>query len=265
MIPRQLGFALVDVSIATLIAGAVLGGVVGLSSVRMNAGQEHAAQLTISEARRALVAHAQVHRRLPCPADPRLPSTHPRAGQEGARRGGACEFGNFGALPWTTLGLSELDAWGSRLTYRVAADFADGADQCGAKPPSDAADCLRLAHSSSSHTATTNSLVVKEDRGSGGASPEVIAHGLAAVVVSHGANGRFAYLNSGLQRAGAGRGRYEASNADPRSVTFYTAPVDRRLADCQSVTNGADCAHDDVLGWISRAEITTSMVRAGHQ
>ncbi len=264
MIARQLGFALVDVSIAMLIGSTVLGGVVGLSSMRMTANQERSAHVAIDDARQALVGYAQIHRRLPCPADPRLPSTHPRAGQEGARRDGACEFGYFGVLPWTTLGLPELDAWGSRLTYRVAADFADGADQCGAKPLSDVTDCLRLAQASPGHSASTNSLVVREDRGTGSSGTELIAHGLAAIVVSHGSNGRFAYSNSGQQRTGTG-GRYEANNADPRSVTFYAVPADRSLANCRDTSSRTDCAHDDLLGWLSRAQITTAMVRAGHQ
>lgn len=267
MSARQKGFALVDLAIATVIGGTVLGGIVGLSSARMTVNQEQATHTAISEARQALVAFAQIHRRLPCPADPRLPSTHPRAGQEGARQGGHCQFGYFGVLPWTSLGLAELDVWGSRLSYRVAADFADGADECGARPQTDAVDCLRLAQSTPNHSATTSSLVVKEDRGAGSGNPETIAHGLAAVVISHGANGLFGYNTSGQQRAGsvAARARYESNNADPRSVTFFALPVDRRMASCLSTNAGSECPHDDQLGWLSRAEVTASMAKAGHR
>lgn len=268
MSARQYGFALVDLTMATLIGGAVLGGMVTMSSTRMSMYQEHTTGITIVEARHALIAYAQIHRRLPCPANPRLPSTDPRAGQEGARRGGACEFGYHGALPWATLGVAELDAWGSRLTYRVATDFADGADQCGAKAQSDQIDCLRIGQHSASYTATANTLVVKEDRGTAAGGSEVIAHGLAAVVVSHGPNSLFAFSNSGQPRASAvaQAARYEAANADPRSVTFYSTPADHRFAPCHgSGTSTSNCAHDDMLSWVSRAEITTAMVKAGHR
>lgn len=267
MSARQRGFALVDLAIATAVSGAVLGGIVSLSSARLIADQEQTTRVAIAEARQALIAYSQIHRRLPCPANPRLPATNPRAGQEGVRRGGSCEFGYFGALPWSTLGLSQLDAWGSRLTYRVASDFADGADECGAQPQSDAVDCLRLAQSPSGHSATSQSLVVKEDRGASSSSPETIAHGLAAVIVSHGPNGLLGFPTSGQQRieAGTGFGRYESNNADPRAVTFYTSPVDRRVATCQAAGIHTGCAHDDLLGWLSRAEITASMLKAGHQ
>jgi hypothetical protein len=255
---RIRGIALVDLSIAILIGSTVLGSTMTMLTSSVDLEAERATQRAIGEARAAIAAYAQIHRRLPCPANPRLATADALAGLEVQRRGGKCEGGYFGALPWRTLGLPELDSWGTRLSYRVAHDLADGANEC-----EDAAkDCLRLPTSSPSYTASADALAIREIRDPSGArTPETIAHGVAAVIVSHGQNRNFGFAANGSQHA-VGGARYENDNADARAVAFYVRAAG---AAAPRSSSAGTPTHDDMLGWLTRGEVLTAMVKAGHR
>ena len=130
IVSRAAGFALLDLSISIFIGSAILGGYVGMFSSRMGGQHEAESEHTVREARQALISYAIANGRLPCPANPAIASGQPDAGIAGAYRDDQCAHGLFGALPWATLGLKELDAWGNRLSYRVAGEIAQTTEAC---------------------------------------------------------------------------------------------------------------------------------------
>jgi hypothetical protein len=264
---RVRGMALADVTVAVLIGSAVLGGFVGTLSARLNVEREAAADRFIAEARVALAAYAQVHGRLPCPADPRVATGTHNAGVASPASAGVCAGGNFGVVPWTTLGLSELDPWGNRLSYRVARDLVNDEIECEAEPVRGGAACLRVPLRSSWSHPTQDGMAVREMRWSTGGleRTEPIASGLAVIIVSHGANGHFAFGANGRQRSAPSGSAFdqERNNANTGSVSFFASPADHSGPQCTN--SGTECGFDDRVAWISRGEVLTAIARAGHQ
>ncbi len=263
------GFALIDLSISVLIGSAILGGFVGMFSSRMN--NQHAAEseVGIREARQALVSYAMVHGRLPCPASPAMVSGQPNAGIAGEFKNEECAHGFFGVLPWATLSLPELDAWGNRLAYRVARDMSQTSEACSEDAAVPRSTCLAPPTRTYSSTPTQDALGVRELVWANGVveRTEPIANGLAAVVFSAGPNGALAFNRAGMKRAAVNAigMEYELKNATPSSVTFYASPADRRGPSCAPGVGAAACGFDDIVAWVSRGEILVALAKAGYQ
>ena len=129
--PKHKGFTLVEMAIVLFIIGLLLAGGISSTRAQIDNARNKETRQALSEIREALLAFAIRNGRLPCPANPTLPSTDAKAGIE-ALQGKACDQvvdqrssaydnqgGYEGVIPWQTLGVRELDAWGSRFTYRV--------------------------------------------------------------------------------------------------------------------------------------------------
>ncbi len=263
------GFALLDLSISIFIGSAILGGYIGMFSNRMGAQQDAESEHTVREARLALVSYAIANGRLPCPADPTIASGQLGAGVAGAYLEDRCEHGLFGAMPWTTLGLKELDAWGNRLAYRVAEEIAQTIETCDEGGGESRSTCLVPPSKAYASTPTRDALGVRELVWANGKveRTEPIANGLAAVVISSGPNGALSITKSGTKREPINTlgMEYELKNATPTSTTFYSAPADRRGPSCAPGTSTTECAFDDVVAWVSRGEILMALAKAGHK
>jgi prepilin-type N-terminal cleavage/methylation domain-containing protein len=192
---RHRGFSLVEMAVALLILGLVLGTVGALEKRQRSAGTE----ARLEEARDALVAFAVANRRLPCPANPATPDTVAGAGLENAPTAAGCTGGASGVLPWATLGLPASDAWGRRFTYRVSAGFA------------------RL--SPAFDLASLGDNVVRNAAG------VVLASAVPAVIVSHGENARGS-RGPGGAAAPAGTDLREQENADGDADFVQESPTD---------------------------------------
>lgn len=121
------GFTLLEVSIALVVLGLMLGGALyaGGSVLRGTAETETAKRLDRIE--EALLVFATVNARLPCPTRPGSNfGVEDRSGSASATCDGSQENG---VVPWRTLGLDReeaLDAWGRLVTYRVYDDGTSG-------------------------------------------------------------------------------------------------------------------------------------------
>src|SRR5687768_633496 len=155
---RATGFTMMEILIVLLIFGVLIAMAATLTR-GVVAGQKRTLTTTrMANLDAALVQFVQQQKRLPCPADGALASSHNNAGLEGARNAinGCTGDQANGVVPWRTLALTETDAtdgWERRMTYRVrpaeGADNALDASSCdpagteaGANPVACTAGCL---------------------------------------------------------------------------------------------------------------------------
>lgn len=184
---RARGFSLLEMAIVLVIVGLLLGGLLGSVGALQQRQRLAQTQAQLDEIRAALIAFAAVNGRLPCPADPATPNTTVGAGLERVPTVAGCTGGTAGVLPWATLALPEVDAWGRRFSYRVSAAFA--------RAPA----AIDLS--------TIGDNVVRNNAG------VILAAAVPAVVVSHGENTRGSRGPGGALAAGSADAR-EQENAD---------------------------------------------------
>lgn len=219
------GFTLIEIAMVLMIIALVLGGLLPTIAGQIEQRRISETRKQLSEIQQALVGFALTNRRLPCPADgtiPTIPGVANGAGQEKS----SCAIGsNGGVLPWVTLGISETDAWGRRLTYRVTPVFAVANFQLNSSPN------LNIGLTNSS-TDTS------------------VAAGVPAIVVSHGSNGLGAYTPTGGTPPTTATGD-ELDNVATNNNNHF---VSRDF-----VQDG----FDDLVAWLSPNVLFNRMVAAG--
>lgn len=187
------GFTLIELAIVLFVITLLLGGMLTPLGQQIAERQTGETRRALDTARTALVGYALRHREpgktghLPCP-DMRAPDLTGVAndGQEDRQNDGHCVV-QAGNLPWLTLGLAESDAWGNRLGYAVAPDWA--------KRPTTRTELLQVCQD-----ARCDSPLLA-----------------AAVLISHGRNG-FGAINTtgGLNLAPSNPTELENINGDIR-------------------------------------------------
>jgi type II secretory pathway pseudopilin PulG len=223
---RTGGFTIVEMAIVLAMIALILGTGLTVFSVQQDQRRIEDTKGRLSDAREALIGFAIVKGRLPCPADPTIPTGTVNAGIERVPIASGCTGGANaiqGDFPWATLGLPETDAWGHRFTYRVAAAFA--------------------AQSTPLFSLATNGNI---DIGSA-ANTNDLASNMPAVIVSHGINGLRAYLPSGRQMP-VSADADETDNAD---------------IDGNFVSKALTPTFDDQVIWLSQYTLFNRMVQAG--
>lgn len=193
----QSGFSLIELAIVLIVVALLgSGALFGLSSQHKQMQfQESAQQIEI--ALDALMGFAMSAGRLPCPADPAIPSKD-GAGKEEitclptncAPKSSGCECTckyEHGVLPWQTLALAGLDPWGNRLTYFAGREFSN--------PVSYDDETKGIKTRFTLETVGRANI----QNGSG----QVVASEIPAVIVSHGQRGRGAYTDTGEKITGA--------------------------------------------------------------
>jgi len=216
----QRGFTLVELAISFVIIALLIGLLVVPLSTQFDQQKIVETRVQLDQVREAVLGFAVANGRLPCPAAANLATGVAGAGVE-SKPGAACGA-NEGVLPWLTLGVPELDAWGRRFTYRVTAIFAD--DPAGLQASFTLADTGDIT--------VTNGAVN-------------IATAVPAVIVSHGKNGFGAFLPDGTQVGGAASDELENANANATFVSRTHAPD-----------------FDDQLVWVSANIAKSRMVAA---
>jgi prepilin-type N-terminal cleavage/methylation domain-containing protein len=206
------GFTLIELAIVLFIITLLLGGVLTPLGEQITERQNAETRRALESARIALVGYALRQANqvgpLPCPdvrnPDLRNPDIHANDGLEDRLADGKCAA-LTGNLPWKTLGLAEADAWGNRLGYGVAADWANSTGIAAA----------------SKSTATTL-LQICPDKTC--AQPM----SAAAVVFSHGRNGFGGMnVNGGRNLAPTSADEAENSDTDQRFVMHAPRAADR--------------------------------------
>ena len=280
---RSTGFTLIEIVVVMLIFGIVIAMAAAITR-GVVAGQKRTLTITrMATVDAALVQFVSQQKRLPCPADGTLISSHVNAGTEGGRNAATGCTGTMqnGVVPWRVLGLSENDAtdgWDRRLTYRVgpslAADNGMNISWCDPAGTEGVAPNPAVAEPRACNTACTNTtlisctppraflttrgLQVKNVAGTVLMDPAGVTHtGAAYVVISAGESGGGGYLNSGqLGVSTVGDGTEEMKNYASLpytvAVTYY---VDDSLAEV------ADANHFDDM--VLRPTVLSVATKAG--
>jgi prepilin-type N-terminal cleavage/methylation domain-containing protein len=236
------GFTLIELAIVLFILTLMLAGFLVPLATQVDQRNISDTQKSLNDIKEALIGFALANGRLPCPADPTIATGQPNAGVERA----TCTGANVnGVLPWATLGVNEIDAWGRRYTYRVTASFADAISANTVTPP---VTCTDTPTQSSFALCSQGDIIVTDGSSN-------IATQIPAVVVSHGKDGYGAYTSLGTQLSTTGAGADELENTDA-DVTF----VSRLYTDNPTAPGGA---FDDIVVWITPNILLNRMVAAG--
>jgi prepilin-type N-terminal cleavage/methylation domain-containing protein len=251
---RSRGFSLVELAVALAIIALLLAGALIPLSTQIDVRNGADTQRSMESIRDAITGFAQANGRLPCPANGGTPAgtidnttwaSPVGAGAEQWDPNNNRCYIQFGVVPWTTLGVSETDAWGRRLTYRVAPAFADAislntwqsrqnavnnvnfpsqaapfltspADQnptCpSSTPPLVAPFVLSPAPALSSFALCSLGDIAVWTRGAATTTAVPLGVALPAVIISHGKNGFGAWQTNGTRLNPIPTGNDEAAN-----------------------------------------------------
>ena len=169
----QKGLTLIELAVVLTIIGLVIGSLLIPLTTQIDVTNIQRTDVTLEQIKEALVNYATLYSRLPCPA------SDGNTGREDLNlchqecNGGTNEIGlclqgtpsEEGFLPWANLGVSQYDAWGNLLKYRVDINYVAGITK----------ELLELVASNYS-----NNIVIQDNWG---------ASEVVAVIVSDGKKG----------------------------------------------------------------------------
>ncbi|MBZ0095875.1 MAG: prepilin-type N-terminal cleavage/methylation domain-containing protein [Sulfuricella sp.] len=112
------GFTLVEMAIVLVIVGLLLGGLLMPLSTQIEQRRISETQKALDEIKEALIGFAVANKRFPRPA---TSATNGVENPATCANDAACS----GFIPWATLGVTKLDAWGKIIRYSVTPDFAN--------------------------------------------------------------------------------------------------------------------------------------------
>ena len=219
------GFSLIELTIVLFIVALLLGGLLPTVSSQIEQQRRNETQKQLTEIQQALQGFAIINGRLPCPTILTNPAT---AGYGEEAASCSLDLPAEGYLPWKTLGIIEIDAWGSKRSntgdpwtgywrYRVDRNFASaftlstGFGTC----PGAANDCLAIQNNAGTPLTSTSER------------PIAIVFSTGRNLIADGQNTSFE-ATSGIYQS------------DVPSATF-----------------------DDMLIWLSRPQLFNRMVTAG--
>lgn len=232
------GFTLVEMAIVLIIIGLLLAGVMMPLSAQVEQRRIDQTQKALNDINEAILGFAVANGRLPCPADPTVPTGTAGAGVESnTGPNNSCGV-NPGVVPWAILGVTETDAWGNRFTYRVTPSLADSIAAGTVTPP---ASCTTIPSQASFALCSLGDNTILSAVGG-----TAIASNVPAVVVSYGRDGLGAYNTLGVQIAGATGDELENANGDTNFVS-----------------HNPTATFDDLLTWISPNTLMNRMVSSG--
>ena len=274
---RRKGFSLVELAVVMMIVALLLAAALIPFSTQIDLRNQADTQRTLDSVKESVIAFALANGRLPCPANGTLAAGSATAGAEQFNNTAGVKqcadaLGNprtFGVVPWATLGVPEVDAWGRRFSYYLVQEFADDNSKgtwSFAGPPAQNPVCnptpVPGAPTSFALCTQGNLTVNTRDETTHAATP--IGSQLAAVIISHGKNGYGAYQSSGLLVSGVTAGSDEAANAiHAVSATFFSRPPTRAASPCNDAAAGNFCEFDDMVAMITPNVLIARMVSAG--
>ena len=228
---RARGFTLIEMAIASVVIGLILGSLLVPLSRQVELRQKSDTQRILDETREALLGFALANGYLPCPA---VSSTN---GQED-RTAGVCTGGKrSGFLPWETLGVAKLDAWGNMFRYSVTP-----------------------AYSASGFSLTTAEDITIRTRDSSGALTNLTNNNtVVAVVISFGPNGYGATNDQAVAQALPSD--WPASNTDENTNSNGTTTFVFRDRQDQGAS-GTGGEFDDLVVWLPSVTLFQRLVTA---
>lgn len=216
------GFTLIEMAIVIVLTALMVGGIVVTIGAQQRQQSAREARRELAEIKLALIGYAASRPGavsfLPCPSEA-------DTGVEAVRNAaGDCPQPE-GRLPWVTLGLGEIDPWGSRYRYRVTPVFSNATSGFDLGSVGDIQLCSRASCLPA----------------------QLLAIQMPAVVISHGANRLGAFL-PGAATAPASGGDDEKGNSDGNAIFVSGATAD---------------GYDDLVMWLSPYVLKQRMIQIG--
>lgn len=273
---RSRGFTLAELAVSVVIIGLLLFGAMIPLSTQMEVRDVAETRRTMDQIREAIIGFAQANGRLPCPANGALASGVAGAGVE-LFTSPSCTA-TAGVIPWVTLGVPELDAWGRRFSYRVVQTFSDAITQNTWNTLGQIPACntpIPQPTQSSFALCTLGNLTVNT-RTEANHTATPLAVRLPAVIISHGKNGYGAFRPAGLPVVQGpapdvapadgvpDQNVDEASNVSLAATSFISRDPTRAASGCSDPTTGPPfCEFDDLVLTISAPTLIARMVNGG--
>jgi prepilin-type N-terminal cleavage/methylation domain-containing protein len=118
----QRGFSLIELAVAVVVIALLLGSILVPLGTQVEQRKISDSRRALEEIREALIGFAIINGRLPCPDT----DSDPAAAGYGLEEA-ACSADPVteGYLPWKTLGVAEMDAWGIRRTVAASPRIGD--------------------------------------------------------------------------------------------------------------------------------------------
>lgn len=264
---RQAGYLLAALAVFMVMTAAVIASYL-LSAATSRAKREGTSQLEqLSYIENAIAAFVTANKRLPCPADGSLPSSNANAGLE-LRDSGICSSPDAavnnqktGVVPWKTLALTEQQVRSEDATffsYRVFSGpkgftFDSGADMTHCDTDNGiTADATLPANGQCTvttvpkdHNNTVAQFIADKGLSVITDSGTVTA---AYVLIHHGANGRGAFLSSGIRNPIPPiSATKEYANVQGTDGGTYTATYYATSANTSAANDSADFLDDRVV------------------
>jgi prepilin-type N-terminal cleavage/methylation domain-containing protein len=230
--PYQSGFSLIELAIVLVVVALLLGGLLVPLTTQIEQQKIRETQKAMEEIKEALIGFAIVNGRLPRPA---------QSATNGAENPTTCasrpsptsEAACTGFVPWETLGVSKLDAWGKIFRYSVTPGFADAS--------------FSLTLSGSKNVKTREATPPFNEIS--------LATNVPAVIFSYGARNLGTGDMGNILSNGSSTNFDEVAN-DTASTTFYS----RTSTEVSSPPGGE---FDDLVTWLSPNILFNRMVAAG--
>ncbi len=222
------GFSLVEMAIVLTIVGLLMATLLPSLTAQIEQQRRNDTRKQLAEIQQALMGFAIMNGRLPCPTI----EPNPAAAGYGVEASSCqSDVTQDGYLPWKTLGVSEIDAWGTKRTstssqwygywrYRVDRKFSDVTNP--------------ITMNTGFCSGTNDCLLVKDSNGNNLTETSSTKEHPVAIIFSTGPN-----LTGDGQNAS-----YQATNA------IYQSDV-------------PSANFDDILIWLSRPQLFNRMVAAG--
>ncbi len=261
---RQDGYLLAAVAVFLVLTGAVIATLL-LSAATNRAIKEGTSQLEqLTFIEEAIAAFVTTNKRLPCPADGSLPSSHANAGLE-LRESQICSSADVaisnqktGIVPWKTLGITEQQARSDDSTYFSYRVFSgpkgftldNGADMTHCDTDNGiTANAVLPANGQCLDTANHDNTVAQfiADKGFSVVTDSGTVTS-AYALIHHGANGRGAYLSSGSRNALPPlSATKEYANVQGTDGATYTATYYATSTNTTAANDSADFLDDRVV------------------
>lgn len=217
---HQQGFTIIELAVVLTIVGLLIASLLVPLSTQINSSKTQGNYEMLAQAKQALINYAVMNKRLPCPASQK------EIGKEDST---LCDAQGY--LPWADLGVSQSDAWGYPLLYRIDSTYQEEIP----------------------NSITTTRLAIEVQEGT--IIPDVVA-----IVFSYGKNGQYALKKNPLSIFP------EAFANVFLEDQSYFCGLDQIGVDkiCYNAQKNSTSPSDDDFVWLTQSVLMEQVVAAGN-